>query len=255
VITTSAVPKSAPVPSQPAGPKFQTHAGGATVMPPAARPVRQPGLFQGAPGEPARMEAYAPIRSRTRAADAFAELKPRKGTQSRHASELQSAFDFAAPAPNTALTKETQFEGNAAPLQVLLAGTTTDAAIIGVFTLIAAAVARHALVSMRGYAPGMESLPALAVCALIVAIVYKTLWALTGEVTPGLQCVGVELTGFRANDPDPSFGQRMVRILVGWLGLASIGLGLLYSIVDRHGLCWHDYASQSCYRTRKPRKD
>jgi uncharacterized RDD family membrane protein YckC len=176
----------------------------------------------------------------------FAELKPKK--QGRRVSELQASFDYDGPGPNTALRRATAFEGSRAPWPVLLAGTLTDGAIVCVFSAVVVMVARQALISLTGTAPNSISLPAACAGIFVVAILYKALWAMFGQVTPGLQGVGLELVGFDGRSP--SFTQRMVRVLVGWLGTASAGLGVLYSFVDRKGLCWHDDASQSYHTYR-----
>jgi uncharacterized RDD family membrane protein YckC len=248
VITTAAVPKEAPAEQSAPAPKLRAHTGGGATLQQTARPVRQMSLLPGEAGGVARMEAYAPIRAKSRPPQAFAELKRR--APGKAVSEFQASFDFAAPAPNNALSKATEFEGGRAPWPLLLAGTMTDAAIVGVFTLIAALAGRQALISFVGVAPGAEYLPAVGLTALVLSFVYKALWALFGQVTPGLQAVGLEIMGF--NRRRPGFAQRMVRVLVGWLGFFSLGLGVLYPFIDRKGLGWHDYASQSCYGFRPP---
>jgi len=244
VLTAAAVPKQAPQ-AAPAAPKMRTHDGGGSTLPPGARPMRQPGLFPEAAPPVTRMETYTPIRPRTRAPEAFAELK--RKAPAKRVSELQASFDYDAPGPNTALKHATAFAGSRAPWPLLLAGTVTDAAIVGLFSAIAFVVARQALIWMAGAAPGGISLIEAGACVFVVAIVYKALWAMFGQVTPGLQAVGVDLVGFDGRSP--SFVQRMVRVAVGWLGTASIGLGVIYSLFDRKGLCWHDDASQS-YHTQ-----
>ena len=251
VITTSAIPNLAPVAAPAPAPKLRAHSGGGSALPADARPTRQSGLFQGDSRGVAQMEAYAPIRSRTRAPEAFAELKRGKPTAAKRVSDLQAAFDFAAPIPNSALKRATEFDGNRAPWPILLAGTLTDTAVVAVFTVAAALVARQVLISSGGVIPSSQTyLPVLAATAVLIALIYKALWAMFGQETPGLQGVRLELVGF--NHRRPSFAQRMIRVLVGWLGFATVGLGVVYSIVDRNGLCWHDHASQSYNRLSAP---
>jgi uncharacterized RDD family membrane protein YckC len=244
VITTAAIPKEAPAPQAAPAPRLRSHSGGGGALQQAARPVRQMSLLPGEPGGVARMEAYAPIRTKSRPPQAFAELK-RRPAQGKAVSELQAAFDFAAPMPNNALSKATDFEGGRAPWPVLLAATMTDAAIVLLFTVIAALAGRQALISFVGVTPDLDYLPAVGITALVLSFLYKALWAMFGQVTPGLQAVGVDLIGF--NHRRPGVAQRMIRVLVGWLGFFSLGLGVLYPFIDRNGLGWHDYASQSCY--------
>lgn len=247
VLTAAAVPKQAPRQEAEPAPKLRTHQGGGATLAPGARPMRQPGLFPETASPVTRMETYVPIRSRTRAPEAFAELK--RKPQQRRVSELQASFDYDAPGPNSALTRATSFDGARAPWPLLLAGTLTDAFIVGLFSLVAGLVARQALISMTGAAQAQISLPAAGAAVFLLAIVYKALWALFGQVTPGLQAVGLDLMGFDGHSP--SFTQRMIRVVVGWLGLATLGLGVLYSLVDRKGLCWHDDASQSYHTFRR----
>lgn len=247
VLTAATAPKHAPLVEPAPAPKLRTLEGGGATLQPGTRPMRQPGLFPEAPTPVTRMETYAPIRSRTRAPEAFAELKRKAPV--RRVSELQSSFDYDTPGPNTALKRATVFAGSRAPWPLLLAGTITDAAIVGLFSAVSVLVARQALIWMTGAAPGGISLTEAGACLFVVAMVYKALWAMFGRVTPGLQAVGVDLVGFDGRSP--SFVQRMVRVLVGWLGTASIGLGVIYSFVDRKGLCWHDDASQSYHTYRE----
>ena len=252
VLTAAVAPELAPVAAPAPARKLMAHVGGGAALPAEARPVRQPELFPGDPRAVSNLETYTPIRSRTRAPEAFAELK-RRPNGARRVSELQAKFDFSSPRPNSALKCATEFEGSRAPWPVLLAGTLTDAAAVAAFTLACAAVARQFMISFTGVIPGNQYLPAVGAAALIVAIVYKALWAAFGQVTPGLQGVNLELTGF--NGSTPNFTQRMLRVVVGWLGFATVGLGVAYSIADRHGLCWHDYASQSYHRLRRHDRD
>ncbi len=253
VITTAAIPKAAPIATPAPSPKLRAHAGGGAAIPADTRPARQSGLFQGDPRGVARMEAYAPIRSRTRAQETFAELN-RKSGGARRVSELQAAFDFAAPSPNSALKRATEFDGCRAPWPILLAGTLTDAAVVAAFTAVSALIARQVLIHYGGLVPsGQSALIAVAAAAVVIAVAYKTLWAMFGQETPGLQGVRLELVGF--NHSRPSFAQRMIRVLVGWLGFSTIGLGVIYSVVDRNGLCWHDHASQSYNRLSVPPAD
>ncbi len=251
VITTAAIPKVAPAAAPAPAATLRTHAGGGAALPADTRPARQSGLFQGDPRSVARMEAYTPIRSRTRAPEAFAELRRSRPGGTKRVSELQAAFDFASPSPNSALKRATEFDGDRAPWPILLAGTLTDAAVVAVFTVVSALVARQVLISYGGFIPSSQNyLPAAGAAAFVIAIVYKALWAMFGQETPGLQGVRLELVGFDRSRP--SFAQRMVRVLVGWLGFSTIGLGVVYSVVDRNGLCWHDHASQSYHRLSAP---
>ncbi len=251
VITTSAIPNLAPMAAPAPAPRLRAHSGGGSALPADARPARQSGLFQGDSRGVAQMEAYAPIRARTKAMGSFAELKRGKPAVARRFSDLQAAFDFSVPSPNSALKRATEFEGRRAPWPILLAGTLTDIAVVAVFTVAAALVARQVLLSSGGVIPGSQSyLPAIAATGFVIAILYKALWAMFGRETPGLQGVRLELIGF--NHSRPSFAQRMIRVLVGWLGFATVGLGVVYSIVDRNGLCWHDHASQSYNRLSAP---
>ena len=73
VITTAAVPKEAPAQQSAPAPKLRAHSGGGAALPKVARPVSQMSLLQGEAGGVARMEAYAPIRTKSRPPQARSE--------------------------------------------------------------------------------------------------------------------------------------------------------------------------------------
>lgn len=234
----AALPKIQP--ESPTRPILTAVPGGASPLQQRQAPPRQRDLFP-APATPvAQLDTYTPIRTRARSAGAFAELRP---VAKRKAAEGQSAFDFNPARPPSGMARETEFQGGRAPWPARAAGVLADAFIVIVFTLLWAAAARQIMISAVGISPGPEMLPWVAGAALLIGIFYKVIWAFDGQVTPGMQAVRLDLAGFDGRRPD--FAQRMTRLVVGAFGFAACGLGLLYAIVDRDGLCWHDSASQS----------
>jgi len=77
----------------------------------------------------------------------------------------------------------------------------------------------------------------------VVSILYRVLWCLGNGDTPGMQFAGLRLVNFDGRLPDRK--QRMIRLAVSLLSLASAGLGLVWSLVDEESLTWHDHISKT----------
>jgi uncharacterized RDD family membrane protein YckC len=85
--------------------------------------------------------------------------------------------------------------------------------------------------------------------ALALAGLYKLLWGVFGQVTLGLQVAHIELVRF--DGARPTTGQRMWRVMLGGLSLASAGMGVVWSLADEDRLTWHDHISQTYLARRQ----
>lgn len=82
---------------------------------------------------------------------------------------------------------------------------------------------------------------------LVCFLFYGWFWTHGGQ-TLGLKSWRMRLAGFDGGHVGWSrAGLRFVAALLSWL---CLGAGVLWCVVDRNGLCWHDYLSGTrLYRT------
>jgi uncharacterized RDD family membrane protein YckC len=76
-------------------------------------------------------------------------------------------------------------------------------------------------------------------CALL--ILYRAAWCAAGFDTPGLQIARLRLLTLDGRTPSRS--ARVLRTVGGLVSLASVGMGLLWGLVDEERLTWHDHMS------------
>ena len=96
--------------------------------------------------------------------------------------------------------------------------------------------------------------PAFAGAFVLIAVLfwaaYEFLFVVYTGSTPGLHAAGLRLAGFD--------GSRLNRRLRGWRVLASFlsafsaGLGFLWCVLDRDGLCWHDRITRTYVQPAAP---
>jgi uncharacterized RDD family membrane protein YckC len=91
--------------------------------------------------------------------------------------------------------------------------------------------------------------PYLAAAPPLIAFAYKLLWCVGRRDPIGVEAMGLRLVSFDGAVPTP--GQRMCRLLTGWLGLGGAGIGLGWAIFDQEKLTWHDHASQTFLTPRR----
>ena len=72
---------------------------------------------------------------------------------------------------------------------------------------------------------------------------YRLLWCLGDGDTPGMRFAGLRLVNFDGRVPDRE--QRGVRQAAYLLSLLSVGLGLIWALVDEENLTWHDHISKT----------
>ncbi len=81
------------------------------------------------------------------------------------------------------------------------------------------------------------------VVAASVALLYKLLWALGDGDTPGMAAVNLRLINFDGYRPNRE--ERLLRLLVGIVSFAALGVGLLWCLFDEEKLTWHDHITKT----------
>jgi uncharacterized RDD family membrane protein YckC len=82
-----------------------------------------------------------------------------------------------------------------------------------------------------------------AIGTLLIAAAYKLLYCYFGQATLGQQGARLRIVSFDGHAP--SRPQRMIRMLSGWVSLASAGMGVVWALFDQERLSWHDHISQT----------
>jgi len=77
----------------------------------------------------------------------------------------------------------------------------------------------------------------------VLAIFYRFLWCLAAGDTPGMRFAGLRLVNFDGRAPDRD--QRSLRQVASLLSFLSVGLGLVWALVDEESLTWHDHISKT----------
>ena len=90
---------------------------------------------------------------------------------------------------------------------------------------------------------GKQNIPFFAGVALVLAIFYRFLWCLAAGDTPGMRFAGLRLVNFDGRSPDRE--QRGLRQVASLLSFLSVGLGLIWALVDEENLTWHDHISKT----------
>jgi len=78
---------------------------------------------------------------------------------------------------------------------------------------------------------------------VLTALFYSLLFAIAGDLTPGLRWTELRLINFDGFQPDAR--SRALRLAGGWISVLSGGLGLVWGLLDEEGLTWHDHVSKT----------
>jgi uncharacterized RDD family membrane protein YckC len=84
----------------------------------------------------------------------------------------------------------------------------------------------------------------------VLYAIYEYLFLVHGGRTPGMQMVRLAVSDFEGLPPVRRV--RRVRALASVLSLCSLGLGLLWALLDEDTLCWHDRISRTYARQLAP---
>lgn len=87
------------------------------------------------------------------------------------------------------------------------------------------------------------TVPFLLGVVAVLALFYRALWVIADGDTPGMQFAGLRLVNFDGRKP--SRDARLLRQAAGILSLCSLGLGLVWALVDEESLTWHDHISKT----------
>lgn len=115
-----------------------------------------------------------------------------------------------------------------------------DGAIAGVGVAVFGAVAYKII-------PQLAITKPLILAAVVIAgllwSVYQYLFVVYAGRTFGMMATKIQLRTFKGKTP--TLRQRRKRVLGFYLSLLSLGMGLMWVLVDVDALCWHDRLSQT----------
>jgi uncharacterized RDD family membrane protein YckC len=127
----------------------------------------------------------------------------------------------------------------AVPAQRMLAAA-TDGSLILVATGVVLVVF---LVGGGEMVFNRDTVPFLAGVVAVLALFYRILWGIADGDTPGMRFAGLRLVDFDGRKPQRE--ARLLRQAAGLLSLGSLGLGLVWALVDEESLTWHDHISKT----------
>jgi uncharacterized RDD family membrane protein YckC len=121
-----------------------------------------------------------------------------------------------------------------------LGAASIDAAVtLGTLAIFAAAASR--LVS--ALPPTKFLIAGIVAAAVLLWATYQYLFLVYRGRTLGMMATGVCLQTFKGRFPD--FRRRQLRVVGLYLSVLSLGMGVLWYLVDVDSLCWHDRISQT----------
>jgi uncharacterized RDD family membrane protein YckC len=88
-----------------------------------------------------------------------------------------------------------------------------------------------------------QNIPFFFGVALLLGLLYRSLWCLANGDSPGMRFAGLRLVDFDGRAPDRD--QRGMRQIASLLSVLSAGLGLVWALVDEENLTWHDHISKT----------
>jgi uncharacterized RDD family membrane protein YckC len=187
------------------------------------------------------IEAY-----KQRAAERSERAKQAESAAARrpHPASLQTDLPFA-PSTATAAQRAGMSEArfSKAPVAIPVHRFMAAAIDFGMVMVVAGMICvTLAFGANNGILPG-PPLYLFAGIAVVLAGLYKLLWAAIEEDSPGLRWCQLKLLHFDGRDP--SRRERMERIAWSLMSLMAGGLGLIWSLVDEESLSWHDHSSKT----------
>jgi hypothetical protein len=132
------------------------------------------------------------------------------------------------------------------PVPTLRTSTRLGAALIDTLTVVAG-MAVFLAVASRFLMHDLPPLKFVIAGALGIAVLlwasYQYLFLVYGGHTLGMKLTRVGLRSFKGRSL--TFRQRQSRVMALYLSVLSLGMGVLWALVDADGLCWHDRISQT----------
>jgi uncharacterized RDD family membrane protein YckC len=215
--------------------------------PAGGEPVREAGAHQGSLFRDGSAAKVVPIPTLTplRPAERHARRSPGRLTapRPRRVPEAQQAFELHEYRGEVQSRPEEKIycaAPVASPPHRALAG-----AVDGALVLAGAGIVVLPTVLAFGseIAPTRVGLLVLVAVAAAVYALYRLLWALAGADTPGMGFAGLRLVDFDGRNP--RLDRRLAREAARVLSIVSVGLGLVWALVDEESLAWHDHISKT----------
>jgi uncharacterized RDD family membrane protein YckC len=88
----------------------------------------------------------------------------------------------------------------------------------------------------------------IAAAAVLLWNAYQYLFVVHAGKTIGMMAARIKLRTFQGKSP--ALRQRRNRVLGFYLSTLSLGMGLMWALVDVDTLCWHDRLSRTCLSER-----
>ncbi len=129
---------------------------------------------------------------------------------------------------------------SAAPVSLRLAAAALDIALTGLGTAVFAAVAFRILGRPDITKPLVLG---MAAATGVLWTAYHYLFTVYAGKTVGMMAARLHLRTFKGKTP--KLRQRRSRVLAFYLSAMSLGMGLMWALVDVDSLCWHDRLSRS----------
>jgi uncharacterized RDD family membrane protein YckC len=195
-------------------------------------------------------------RSKVISLDAYGTLRRTEGHPSRRPAAAQGrilpaplanqqALDFRqrTPQPRASLRDEAAVASCGRRFRAVL----IDTLLCGL-GLALAAVAFH-LMGGR-VALSAATAPGFAIAAGALLAFYHLFWSVLGRESPGMAWCRLRVMTF--DGYPPSWRLRVVRFLAACLGLAALGLGPLWALLDEERLAWQDHISKTYPAVENP---
>ncbi len=186
------------------------------------------------------MEVSRPATQRSAARSASTPAQPRK----RADPNLQARLEFETPES----LRRPQRPGEAivpANAPVAIAAHRSIAALVDFAVPLAgwAIVAATFHVAVGDIDFSRETAPYHIAIYALLSLLYRTLGCFGDADSFGLQFSGLQLVNFDGRRPTRR--QRFLRLAGGCVSLISVGIGLLWGLLDEERLTWHDYMSKT----------
>jgi uncharacterized RDD family membrane protein YckC len=215
------------------------------AVPPPVRPDGgyQPSLFRDSPGPkvvPIPMLTPRPRTPERKTPRAHAPTRhPRRSDESQQSLDFLRNGDYQHPLATEVEAVIYCDAPVALPVHRLMAAAVDGAMIaiaVGLFLMVFFLSGGHISFSKQTFLLAAGIVGA-------VTFTYRLLWCLGNGDTPGMRFANLRLVNFDGKTPDRD--QRLLRLGASVLSLASVGLGLMWALVDEEHLTWHDHISKT----------
>jgi uncharacterized RDD family membrane protein YckC len=146
------------------------------------------------------------------------------------------------PAQNSALAPRDHIE---LPVQVASISRRISAGLLDFLLVVVGAALFGAVAYKLLHTPELTKplLLTAAALPLLFWAAYQYMLTMYAGMTPGMMATRLRLSTFKGEAP--KWRQRRSRVISLFFSAASLGMGLLWSLVDVDALCWHDRISHT----------